>query len=156
MSDETKTAVVSLDAWAGEIVCPVCGPASAVRAWSDCDVCEGAHSVTAVALANTVRRLALALEEAETSLEYAQDEEEQAKLELRRERRRWEVDLTVPLERAASELGLVPTTDVASAVLRECEQVRRAVGQAWFAGGATLTQAIERKCAALEKLGGMP
>jgi hypothetical protein len=125
MNDQTKANVVSLDRWGGRIMCPVCNPETRRRPFFEghCIVCDEEDTITAIELARGVVELMRKLDES----------------------------VTVPLERAASELGLAPTTDVASAVLRECESARRAVGQAWFSGSRTLTDAIERKCAALER-----
>ena len=152
MIDETKANVVSLDAWTGRIMCPACNPETRRRPFFEghCIVCDEDDTTTAPQLARVVGQLMRKLDEAESDLEDAQSQAELATSAYDRVVARWESSVAAPLERAASELGLVPTTDVASAVLRECEQARRAVGQAWFAGGATLTEAIERKCAALE------
>lgn len=42
------------------------------------------------------------------------------------------------------------TLDDAEALLAELDAARAAVGEAWFAGGVTLAEAIRRKCRALE------
>lgn len=42
------------------------------------------------------------------------------------------------------------TLDDAEALLAELDAARAALGEGWFSGGATLAEAIERKCRALE------
>lgn len=43
------------------------------------------------------------------------------------------------------------TMDDLEALVREVESARAAVGEAWFADGVTLAEAIARKCRALEE-----
>lgn len=43
------------------------------------------------------------------------------------------------------------TMDDLEALVREVESARAAVGEAWFSGGATLAEAIRRKCRMLEE-----
>lgn len=56
MIDETKASVVSLDAWAGRIMCPACNPETRRRPFFEgyCDVCDEEDTITATELAAAV------------------------------------------------------------------------------------------------------
>jgi hypothetical protein len=56
------------------------------------------------------------------------------------------------LDRLAGEQGLTGDEQELARVRRELAEARAAVGEGWFAGGASLAEAVRRKNAALEAL----
>jgi hypothetical protein len=97
-------------------------------------------------------------DEARAEVERLRSEQSTARAELL-ERAHAEVErMRVETASALDEMGhaldvLDMEAQCAEQMRGELDQARAAVGEAWFAGGATLAEAIQRKCRALESLG---